>query len=256
MPIALKSLSFFRGEKRVLNDISLDINDGTYVFLLGANGSGKTTLLRCIMNHLSPESGTVLIDGKPVQNYSSRELAKKLAYIPQYCYPAFNYSVLDLTCMGRTAHLSAFDSPRKSDYELAMSVLDELGIAHLAQKGVHNISGGELRLCIIARALVQESTILIMDEPTSGLDYGKQIELLNLVRRLVKDGKTVVQSTHNPQFVLSYADNAIAIKDGALLVPKTFTTVLDEETILELYGIGVNISNGVIIPKENDKNGA
>ena len=174
----------------VLEDVSFTVPAGDFLSVLGANGAGKSTLFRCLLGGLEGYTGTISLDGRDVRTFSRRELAARIAYIPQIHRPTFGYSVLDTALMGLTRHLSPFQSPSKALEQQALTALEQLGVAHLAQRNFAALSGGEQQLVLIARALCQQSELLIMDEPTASLDYGNQLRVLEQVRSLSEQGYT------------------------------------------------------------------
>ena len=149
----------------VLEDVSFTVPAGDFLSVLGANGAGKSTLFRCLLGGLEGYTGAILLDGRDVRTFSRRELAARIAYIPQIHRPTFGYSVLDTALMGLTRHLSPFQSPSKALEQQALTALEQLGVAHLAQRNFAALSGGEQQLVLIARALCQQSELLIMDAP-------------------------------------------------------------------------------------------
>ena len=163
MAIEARGLSFSYGGAPVLRDISFSAHGGEVIALLGPNGVGKSTLLRCLLGFLRPTEGEVLVNGRAIGGYSRRSLAREIAYIPQSYSPAFNYTVRDSVLMGVTAKLGALASPGERDHAQVMQTLEELGIAHLANRGSRQISGGERQLMLLARALVQDARVLIME---------------------------------------------------------------------------------------------
>lgn len=249
MSVEIKDLHFSYGSHEVLKGASFSASRGEIMYVLGPNGAGKTTLFRCLMGHIKPSSGKVLINGKPTDYYSAQELAREVAYIPQSCVPSFNYSVRQIAAMGRTSHLSLFASPSENDYRITDAALERLGIRQLADCGISEISGGERQLALIARALAQEAKILIMDEPTSNLDYGNQIRVQSLMRTLAHEGMLVLMSSHNPQFALHFADRVTAISDGKSIACGKPDEVINSSLILKLYSASVTVSNGLLIPE-------
>jgi len=248
MSIEIENLHFSYGMHEVLKGYSLSADCGEIVYVLGANGVGKSTLFRCLLGHLKPTSGRMLINGKPVGRYSPQELAKLVAYIPQSCTPSFNYSVRQIAAMGRTAHLSLFESPSARDYEITDKALEKLGIENLAESGICEISGGERQLALIARALVQEAKILIMDEPTSNLDYGNQIRVQSLMRSLAHEGMLILMSSHNPQYAIHFADKVSAIYNGVSIAFGDPREIIDASLLQKLYGLSAKVNDGLIIP--------
>jgi len=200
----------------VLNNVSFSIDSGEMVSFLGRNGAGKTTLLRIIPSFLTPSKGEVLIDGISVKSMNLQERAKAIAYIPQFAKTAFAYTVKESVLMGRSPYISIFGKPTKDDEEHAFEVMEELGISSLAYRPTNEISGGELQLVLIARALMQDAKLLILDEPTSFLDYSNQLLVLEKAMELVKKGYSCLYSTHNPDLALAYSTRVLAMDKGQI----------------------------------------
>ena len=221
----------------VLEDVSFTVPAGDFLSVLGANGAGKSTLFRCLLGGLEGYTGAISLDGRDVRTFSRRELAARIAYIPQIHRPTFGYSVLDTALMGLTRHLSPFQSPSKALEQQALTALEQLGVAHLAQRNFAALSGGEQQLVLIARALCQQSELLIMDEPTASLDYGNQLRVLEQVRFLSERGYTVLLSTHNPEHALRYAHRILALQGGHIAADGPTETALTPQLLQTLYGI-------------------
>ena len=199
----------------------------------------KSTLFRCLLGFLKPVGGEILVDGKELGAYSRRELAKKIAYIPQSHSPAFDHTVLDNVLMGMTAQLGVFEQPGQAQREKALQMLRALGIEKLADRGCMKISGGERQLMLLARALVQDASMLIMDEPTANLDYGNSCRVMERVKKLGQTGYTIIFSTHDPNQAFSYATKVLALKDGGVMAVGAPEAVLTEDVLSRLYGIPV-----------------
>ena len=228
-------------DKDVLKDVTFTYNSPDIMCILGHNGTGKSTLLQCITAQMMQQKGTVKIDGRPSDSYRPAELAKKIAYLPQYTNPAFNFTVLDVVVMGRTSRIGKFASPGEAEKRIAMEKLEYLGIAHLAGKTIKGISGGERQMVMIASALAQEPELLIMDEPTSNLDFGNQFKFVNLVRRLQGLGIGVLMTTHFPDHAL-YLNCPTAILDNGVITDfGPASEVITEERMTKLYGIVVKL---------------
>ncbi|MCR4675830.1 MAG: ABC transporter ATP-binding protein [Sphaerochaetaceae bacterium] len=244
MNLDVKNLSFSYGSKGpgVLKDVSFSASSGEIIVFLGPNGVGKSTLFRCILGFLRPDSGQVLIDGKSTLDYKRQELSRLLAYIPQSYSPAFNHSVLDSVLMGVTGQLGMFEMPGKDKEEKALSVMKELGIENLANRGSMKISGGERQLMLLARAIVQDASLLIMDEPAANLDFGNAFKVMKRVTELREKGYTMLISTHNPDHAYRYATRVIAMKDGKVIADGNPSVVLTGEIMKELYSIDVAVS--------------
>ena len=219
MAIDVRTLSFSYGGAPVLQNVSFSARGGEVIALLGPNGVGKSTLFRCLLGFLKPQRGEVRIDGKALADFSRRALAREIAYIPQSYSPTFNYTVRESVLMGVTAKLGALEGPTAAQQALVMQMLDQLGIAHLAERGSRKISGGERQLMLIARALVQNARVLIMDEPTY----------------------TVIFSSHDPNQAFRHATRVLALKDGSILADGPSAQVLTEPVLSALYGIPVAV---------------
>ena len=239
MSIEVKNLRFCYGARPVIGDVSFTAEKGELLAVLGPNGVGKSTLFRCLLGFLKPVSGEILVDGKELGAYSRRELAKKLAYIPQSHTPAFDHTVLDSVLMGMTAQLGVFEQPGGLQREKAMQMLRALGLEKLADRGCMKISGGERQLMLLARALVQDASMLIMDEPTANLDYGNSCRVMERVQQLGRQGYTIIFSTHDPNQAFSYATKVLALKDGGVMASGAPRDVLTEAVLSQLYGIPV-----------------
>lgn len=241
MSIEVSNLSFSYGNMHILDNINFTIQDNQFLSVLGPNGVGKSTLFRCILGLLNGYEGQIKLNGIECKNLKIKEIAKLVAYIPQSHFPSFNFSVFDMVLMGTTVQISSFSSPGKRQIELANAALERLGIEHLTNRGYAQISGGERQLVLLARALVQEAKILILDEPTANLDFGNQILVLTQIKSLVKEGYTVIQSTHNPDQTFYYSDTIMAMKNGQVIAFGTPSEVFTEDLIRTLYGVNVKI---------------
>ena len=239
--------SYYPGQE-VLKGLTFSADKGEMVYILGPNGVGKSTLFRCLLGQTVLSGGEVKIYGKNAAAYTSSQLAAQMAYIPQVGMPSFNYSVREMAVMGRTVHLSPFASPSPEDYRITDEVLHRLGIDALADRGIEEISGGERQLMLIARALVQQSRILIMDEPTANLDYGNQIRVQASMKKLVDEGLLILQSSHNPQHALLFADKVIALKNGQIVAVGSPLEVITEENLYLLYGLRVKKQGALLVP--------
>ena len=239
MSIEVKNLRFRYGARPVIGDVSFTAEKGELLAVLGPNGVGKSTLFRCLLGFLKPVGGEILVDGKELGAYSRRELAKKIAYIPQSHSPAFDHTVLDSVLMGMTAQLGVFEQPGQAHREKAVQMLRALGIEKLSSRGCMKISGGERQLMLLARALVQDASMLIMDEPTANLDYGNSCRVMERVKKLGQNGYTIIFSTHDPNQAFSYATKVLALKDGGVMAVGAPEAVLTEDVLSRLYGIPV-----------------
>ena len=234
--IEIKDLSFsYEKNRNVLNGVDLSIEEGTIIAILGKNGCGKSTLLDCIIGYNDYKVGQILIDGAEAKNLSSKEIAKKIAYISQNTVINIDYTVLEFILFGRNCHLSFGAAPSEKDYDIAKQNADKLGITHLLSKDINKLSGGERQLAFIARALTQESKIIVMDEPTASLDYGNQIRLFRIVKELQRDGKTLVFTIHNPEHVIKLNCDVAVMKNGKVIQCGKAKDCITRELLEEIY---------------------
>ena len=235
MLLEASSLSFSYGRRKVLEDISFTLSEGTSTAILGRNGSGKTTLMRLLLGFLKAESGTIRIDGKDTSLMTNRERASAIAYIPQTTSNVYSYSVLDTVMMGRAPSLTVFQHPGKKDEEKAEEALEMLGIEKLRARSVNAISGGERQLVLIARALTQDAKILLLDEPTASLDYSNQLLVMETAEKLREKGYALLVSTHRPEQALMNATNILILKETELIFNGNPENLLSGEILEDLY---------------------
>lgn len=243
MSVRVIDLSFSYGSREILHNISFDIKKRNLVCLLGPNGVGKSTLFRNILGILSGYKGTILVNEQNTAGLSIEQMAKLIAYIPQSHETTFNFSVFDMVLMGTTSQTSLISIPGKKQRELVETALERLGIGHLKNRGFAQISGGERQLTLIARALVQQTKVLIMDEPTANLDYGNQIRVLEQVKSLTDDGYTIIQATHQPDQAFLFADEVLALKDGKILAQGSPKEIITTDFINTLYDVTVDVQS-------------
>lgn len=222
-----------------LRDVEFEVYSGEVVTVLGPNGAGKTTLLKCILRLLKPR-GVVYIDGKRRwDELSSRELAKYFGYVPQTHHSVFAYRVLDFILMGRAPHHTMFSLPSRRDYEKVHEVAKLLGIEDLLERSITELSGGQMQLVLIARALVQEAKVLLLDEPTAHLDIVNSVRVLSVVRRLVKSGRVdaAIMAMHDPVLAASFSDKVLLMSRGRVVAYGSPQDVLRPEVLREVYGV-------------------
>lgn len=241
MILKVNHLNFSFGTRLILNDVSFQVNRGEFLSILGPNGVGKSTLFRCILNLLSPHTGSIHISGYDVSKLSTQRLARLVAYIPQSHNPAFNFSVFDMVLMGTSAQVGILSTPSQMQKDLAYQALERLNIEHIAEHPYGFCSGGEKQLCLLARAIAQQAKLLIMDEPSASLDFGNRIRVMQTVRNLVSDGYAVVQTTHDPEQAYLYSDKILALHDGQVLAWGDPKEVMNASLMSKLYGISVEV---------------
>lgn len=249
--ITIKGVTVEYDGIKALEDVNLEITEGTVTSIIGPNGSGKTTLLRCINNILKPKMGTVLIDGVRVDSLPHREVAKRIGYVPQIS-PTAPFTVFEVVLMGRRPYVTWSVSER--DVKMVYSALEAVGASHLAHRYIDEVSGGERQKVMLARALAQEPQVLLLDEPTSNLDIKHQLEILNLIRKLALTKKLcVVLAMHDLSLVYRFSDIMVMLKDGKIYALGDPSQVLTPENVKKVYGVEVLILNSpvqTVIPLE------
>jgi len=239
--IRAENISFAYSGAPVLADVSLSVRRGEIISLLGPNGSGKTTLIKVMLGIYQPRCGAVFFEGRSILKFAPRELARKIAYVPQFHRMAFSYRVLDIVLMGRLPHKPFFFRYSKHDRDVALHALERLSISHLKDKRYTEVSGGERQLILIARALAQGADTLVMDEPANSLDFGNQIRLLDEISKLAKEGYTFIKSTHFPDHALWIADRVIMLQQGAVIADGKPDDIMNDESICDLYNTRISI---------------
>jgi iron complex transport system ATP-binding protein len=226
----------------VLEDVSVTIGAGDLVGILGPNGSGKTTLLRLLSGTRVPTSGSIALDGEPIERLSRRDIARRLAVVPQQVELAFEYSVLEIALMGRHPHLGLFQVEGPTDYAVARDALAATGTAHLEARPFHTLSGGEKQRVIVAAALAQTSDILLLDEPTTSLDLGYQLDIASLLSTLNRErGVTMAISTHDLHLAASICRTLVLIRGGRVLAHGAADAVLTPDNVRALYGVEADV---------------
>lgn len=243
MSLKIENLSYAYGDHKVLDKVNFTISPGGLTCILGANGVGKSTLFRCILRLNDNYTGHSYLNGFDSRELSIQELAKQIAYIPQSHAPAFNYKVIEIVLMSTTAQIGNFKGPGEKEKKVAMEALERMGMADFAGQGYTQISGGERQLVLIARALAQQTKLIIMDEPTSNLDYGNQIRVLSLVKQLTREGYTIIQSTHHPDQAFMYADEVVVLEKGNIVHHGSPKEIISEPMIRKIYNINVEINS-------------
>ncbi|HLN24926.1 MAG TPA: ABC transporter ATP-binding protein [Patescibacteria group bacterium] len=215
----------YRPGRWVFRHCSAQLERGRVLALLGPNGRGKTTLLRLLLGAMKASEGSLVVQGRT-------------AFVPQLFQVGFDYSVLDMVLMGRARHIGLLSQPSARDEAAALAALDRFGLADLARRPFHELSGGQRQMTIFARALVSDADILILDEPTSALDLKNQALVLDWIQRLAgSDGLTVLFSTHHPHHALEVADDALLMLGESDFAHGPASTVLTEDNLHALYGI-------------------
>ncbi len=235
----------------ILRDVSIEVGPGEVLAVLGANGVGKTTMLRCMMGFLPWRSGQTSIDGRPMSAFSPQQLWSLIAYVPQAKGVGFSYTAREMVLLGRSAYLGVFKQPGPEDVEIAEACMEDTGISHLADKACNRMSGGELQMVLIARALTAQPHLLVMDEPESNLDFRNQLVILEIIHRLSRDfGKSVILNTHFPDHAMKLADKALLLDRKRPNLYGPVREVVTEDNMESAFGVRVAIRDF----EENGKN--
>lgn len=241
MKLEAKHLDFGYSGHRVGSDVSLSLEAGEVLCLLGPNGSGKTTLFKTLLGLLPPQGGEVLADGTGLNDRKRDEVARLVSYVPQAHAAFFPFTVREVVLMGRTAHLGMFSSPSRRDRDVAQTAIERMRLAHLADSTYTRISAGERQMALIARALAQDARIIVMDEPTANLDFGNQVRVMEHIQALARAGMGVLLSTHDPDQAFICADRVAMLHEGRLARTGVPAEAITAESLRQLYGVDVEV---------------
>lgn len=240
--VKINDLTFSYDEEPVLEKINFTIETGKFYGLLGPNGSGKTTLLRAIAGLLDVKAGTILVHDKDLKRFGTKDLAKEMAVVPQNTEVRFDFSVFDLVLMGRAPYLSRFAAEGPEDLRIAQEMMELTDIWRLRDRSINTLSGGEKQRTVIARALTQQTGIILLDEPVSQLDIYHQIEIIKKLKVWNRERRiTVVAALHDLNLAAAFCDYLILMNHGKIHSLGTPDEILKRETIKEIYGVEVEI---------------
>ena len=228
--------------RKVLDGCSLSVDKGELISILGPNGAGKSTLLNCACGLLTPQSGAVLLNGRDIRSVEPKDIAKVIGYVQQNQQSTFAYTVFHYVLMGRACNIGLFRKPTKQDEDEVWQVLSSMGIAHLADASVTEISGGERQQAAIARAIVQNPQVIFFDEPTAHLDYGNQINTLRLIASLRDKGFAVIMTTHNPDHCMMLGGKVAILDRQGILETGNVSDILTEDRLKRVYHTELRLS--------------
>ena len=234
MKITTEQLQATLGGSHILKGVSIEVSDKDFVGIIGPNGSGKSTLLKSIYRVLTPQSGTVFLDGNALNSYKPKESARKMAVVAQHNYYNFEFSVQDVVLMGRAPHKKAMERDNADDYRIVCEALEKVNMGGFAQRSFSTLSGGEQQRVILARALAQQTQCLILDEPTNHLDIKYQLQLMDIVRSL---RLTVVAAIHDLNIAAMYCNKLFVLQNGRIIAFGPPKQVLTREFIRQVYEV-------------------
>ncbi len=237
--ILVNELSYTVNKTQILKACSLQVSKGDIMCIMGPNGCGKTTLLNCILGFNSVFKEKIYLNGTDICQMKRLEIAKIISYVQQATQNDSSLEVYDYLTLGRIAHKKMYETITQQDSQNIKQVAYDLGIADFLHKSLSNLSGGEKQLVMIARALIQDTEVIIMDEPASALDFGNQSLLLNLIKKLNSLGKTVVFSTHNPNHALALNSKVCIMNKGTTLAIGDVRECINSGLLQKIYGNSV-----------------
>jgi iron complex transport system ATP-binding protein len=227
--------------KLVLDDFSLSLPEGAVSAILGPNGSGKTTLMRLAYGKEKPLHGSIRVHGRDMKDYSRRELGQWIGLVPQNEYLHYDYTLLEYTVLGRAPYLEPLAMPGEEDFSIASQALVRVGLGEMQYRPVTRLSGGELQLALVARALTQQPKLMLLDEPTSHLDLANKRKLIDILRELAVQGMTIIFTTHEPEAAASIASHLVLMRPGRVLFSGNLNDGLTNEQLSSAYGVPVRV---------------
>ena len=238
MKLTVEQGSFgYKKDQIIFENVNFEVSSGEILAILVPNGDGKTTMLRCITGMLNWRSGASKLDGQNIRSIPERKLWQRMAYVPQAKAASSAYTAFETVLLGRSSHLGAFSTPKQEDVDKAREAMETLGILHLVDKKCSAISGGELQMVLIARALASEPEILILDEPESNLDFKNQLIVLDTITKLAQKGMACIFNTHYPEHALQRSHKALLLSKGGEYRFGDTADVVTEANIQKAFGV-------------------
>lgn len=240
------------GDRRILDEISLRLSAGELLAVVGPNGAGKTTLLRALAGVIPATAGQVLLDDVPIARRRRREIARRLAYLPQETWTSFSITVADVVALGRYAHVGPLRPLSAEDRRLCVEAMEQADVAHLAARTLPSLSGGERRRVFLARAIAQQAGILVLDEPTSALDIGHALDTIELLARLARDGRAVLFSLHDLTLALRGPGRVLLLDGGRIVGDGEPAATLTGPEARRAFGVPLEVIGPpfAIVPRE------
>jgi len=252
--LGFRSVSLRFGNREILNEVEFEVQPGEVVGVVGHNGAGKSTLIRVATRVLEPDAGEVLLGGRPIGDFSRRDLARAIATVPQETQLPYPFSALEVVLMGRAPHQPLMGLERPIDLEHARNAIARLDIEDLADRSMQKLSGGERQLVMFARALAQDPEILLLDEPTAFLDLRHRIDLLSAVREGVERGGAALVVSHDLGLAARVSDRLVLLSRGKVVAQGVPTEVLRPDFLQQAFGIEADViaapdGSPVVVPR-------
>lgn len=239
--LEVKNISFARGAREILKDVSFEASTGEIIGVIGPNGSGKTTLLKTLNNINEITNGQILFEGKDIREFPTKELAKNISFMNQNTNISFDFPCIDIVVLGRYPYLKDFGEYEKSDLEIARKYMSRTNTLKFENKSITSLSGGERQRVLFAKTLTQEAKIILLDEPTASLDMKYEEEIFKILKELKNENKGMIAIIHNLRTAIKYCDKLILLHDGKAVQVGTPEEIITEENLLKVYGIKVKV---------------
>jgi iron complex transport system ATP-binding protein len=239
--IEMRGASFRYTDRVIFDGLDLRVFYGEVLTVLGSNGCGKSTLLQCLGGALTPNAGTILLDGSDLRDLDASARARKVGFLFQAHQPAFPFTVVDIVLMGRTPYLNRFGGPTAHDRELATETLADIGLLHLKDRAYTELSGGERQLVLLGRVLAQRPKVLLLDEPTAQLDLYNQVRCLKLILLLAGRGIAIVMSSHDPNQAFLLPGRALLMHKDGSVETGIASELINRRSLTSTYGVDVEV---------------
>lgn len=247
--LEIEGLTCGYNKKEVLTDVNLVVKEGEFLGITGPNGCGKTTLFRAIMRSLRPMQGRIKLKGEDYSKLTVKEISRRVAVLPQVVDIPFGFSVREFVSLGRYPYLDPFGGYSPHDLKVIHHIMWSTDILHLSDRSVNQLSGGERQRVLLAQALVQEPHLLLLDEPLTHLDIRYQVEILQLLGSLNKEGLTVIMISHDLNLAAEYCDRLILMEGGRIFTAGLPEEVLNPQIVEQVYKTKVVVSRSPVSGK-------